>query len=270
MSADVQEAPTVESVPADDGLDASDAEASANDSIRSRFTVLSDNEDTNKDESKPTEPSVMSVGSDGELHPRRSFKPSNVSEDANATKKSEKSEKSEVSEKSISRYSVNSSRMTVPSDRSGLHIPTLSRWDTTISTTVDVPLVPVMQSTRVSENTSDGISSLPSDYLHDSENYGVPSKHSSHDPSSSGSDPSSNPSVPLSSRNDSTLHTEIGPHPRFDVTERLLENSEVIYNERQGVAQLSRLPSTQWISGHLSCVYRSSAHRLMTVSTSTF
>ena len=247
---------------ADANVATNNAGTSPNDSIRSRFSVNSteDSKDGCTDDS--TAPSVMSVGSDGAMNPRRSF---NRTPDSKKADKTDTVGKSDVTEKTISRYTVNTSRLTVHSDRPAPWGPSLSQWDTTTSTTVDVPLVPVMQSTQVSGNTSDGISSLPSDYLHDSENYGAPSNGSSNDPSTPGSDPSSNPSEPLSSRDDSTLHTEIGPHPRMDVTERLLENSEVIYNERQGVSQLSKLPSTQWISGHLSCVYRSAAHKLMTV-----
>ena len=239
--------------------EAAEEPSSASYSAASRISINSDEASSAAPAGTGTDPSVMSVDTNGSMHPRRSF-----NRTQNSTHSTNVAEKSD---QSVSRYTVDTSRMTVRSDCPEPWGPSLSQWEPTSSETPDTSLAPVLQSTQLSGNTSAGVPSLPSDYLHDSENYGTHSKHSTIEPASSdATEPGSDPSgPPMSSRDDSALRSEMGPHPEHDVTDRLLDNSEVIYNERQGLAQLARLPSTQWLSGHLSGTFRSSSHRLVTV-----
>ena len=142
---------------------------------------------------------------------------------------------------------------------------------------------PALYSTKLSGDTLAGVSSLPSEST--IEPNSSPSDSSGSDPSSllqttppsnppssqdpseasrepPSTDPSSGPeSTGLSSRsNDESNQTEMGPHPAVeDVT-------QYIYDERQCLAHLKKLPTVQWFASHLLCTHVDEAHRWLIVS----
>ena len=77
-------------------------------------------------------------------------------------------------------------------------------------------------------------------------------------PSTDPSDPSESNELSTHSSDDMNV-TEMGPHKADDVT-------QYIYDERQCLAHLNKLPTAQWFSSHLLCQHVDEAHKWLTVS----
>ena len=140
---------------------------------------------------------------------------------------------------------------------------------------------PKLQSTRLNKTDAASDPSLPSDSSiepnsgpTDSSDSNVPSSSlrttgpstgpSTDLPGSTVEPPSTDASEPsesneLSSHSSDAMNvTEIGPHKADDVT-------QYIYDERQCLAHLNKLPTAQWFSSHLLCQHVDEAHKWLTV-----
>ena len=124
----------------------------------------------------------------------------------------------------------------------------------------------VLHSTKISDNTSYGIPSIPNDSTIDQSSIDTAaSKNTSYDVvdefrTTDTSYPVSGPSSDsMTASSSSTFVTEMGPHPEDDIT-------EVIYGDRGAISQLVKLDTTKWFSSTLLCTHESAAHKLLIVS----
>ena len=119
----------------------------------SRYTVNSDSI-LSDNKAETTEPSIVSVLSNGQTRPRQ-LVPTKSPRVKQEFKQPPSSPKPENESKSVSIYTVNTSIFTVRSD----HPYT--------TPDLDAQFDPKMHSTKLSDGTSHGISSLPSDAVYD-------------------------------------------------------------------------------------------------------